>query len=242
MVKTKTPKKQRRPQKPRKPRCGGGDEGWVLLWQGIGDLLDDFGDRLVFIGGIAVYLHVVSVKSPETFVQTSHDGDFLISLYDYTVLSDIEEVVINRRLMKHQIVKRGIEFDVYLEHNNRLRVPFSEAAAASSVVLSPMIGRPVRVASPEHLLILKLDAYMDRRGRTKGKKDERDVIRLAYVMTRTGGVRRDLIVSHLTDEMIEVLVELKRSSEFLSLAGAQAQDLRRSFSAVVDEIVGRREV
>lgn len=212
-----------------------------MLWRGIDELASELGDRLVFIGGVAVYLHVSHVDPPEGFIEFSHDGDFLISLSDFTVLRDLEEVTPNRRLAKHQIIKHGVEFDVYVERNSHLLVPYEEAMSASTVIEAPAIGRGIRVASPEHLLVLKLDAYRDRRGSGKGEKDERDLIRIAYVMDRTGTARRDLLDPYLTDEMSDLLVAMKRSHEFLRLSGRnahRARDLRETFSSVVDSLLG----
>lgn len=213
-----------------------------MLWRGIDELAEEFGDRLVFIGGVAVYLHVSHVDSPEGFIEFSHDGDFFISLSDFSALRDIEDVTLNRRLAKHQIVKHGVEFDMYVERNSRLRVPYEEALQASSVIEASAIGRGIRVASPEHLLVLKLDAYGDRRGTNKGDKDERDLIRIAYVMR--GDVKRDLLQPYLTEDLTSLLVDMKKSHEFLGMSGRnahRARMLREMFSSVVDSVVDEQE-
>ena len=88
-----------------------------------------------------------------------------------------------------------LEFDVYVEHNDGLRVPYKDIAAASTVVDG------IRVASLEHLLVLKLDAYAARRGSAKGRKDERDLIRIAHMLT-TSGVHKGRLKRFVTDEML----------------------------------------
>lgn len=221
-------------------------EKWARLWRGIGELVQEFGDRLVFIGGIAVYLHICDVKPPASLVEFSRDGDFFISLQDFSTLRDLEDVVANFRLSKHQIVKHGVEFDVFLEYNNKLVVPYDEALAASVVLPAPTIGDGVRVIGLEHLLILKLAAYKDRRGRTKGMKDERDIIRIAYVLDRRGSIQNDLLVPYLTEDLSNLLVAIKGSHEFLRMSGRnahQARTLRETFAAVVDAVVhGKKRV
>ena len=131
------------------------EEEWEALWRGIDELSGFFPEGIVFIGGVAVYLHARLAKLSGAWIEFSHDGDFYISLSDYADLRDIEEVTTNRRLNKHQIIKDGIDFDIYLEYRNDLRVKYADALAASTVIEN------VRVASLEHLLLLKLDAYED---------------------------------------------------------------------------------
>jgi hypothetical protein len=69
-------------------------------------------------------------------------------------------------------VKIGFEFDVYVEGQHGLAVPTDEVVAWS------VLKEGLRVASVEHLLILKLDAFASRKGSVKGAKDEDDIVRL----------------------------------------------------------------
>lgn len=131
-----------------------------------------FPDGLVFIGGIAVYLHAINNGMESEF---THDADFYISLADMADLRDIEEVTPNRGLSKHQFIKQGFEFDVYTERQSSLIVPYSEIIAHS------VCYKEMRVASIEHLFILKLEAYRDRHGSMKGSKDAKDLILLGSI-------------------------------------------------------------
>jgi hypothetical protein len=67
-------------------------EFWNNLWTSVHELSDTFPDGIVFIGGVAVFLHVSSVKLPQAFVEFSHDGDFYIDLGDFSELRAIDEV------------------------------------------------------------------------------------------------------------------------------------------------------
>ncbi len=195
------------------------DEEWGKLWAGILDLSQYFPDGIVFIGGVAVLLHVRNGKLPEGFVEYSHDGDFFLSLADFADLRDLEEVTANRRLNKHQIVKNGIEFDIYLENHNGLIVKYADVMAESAIIDG------VRVASLEHLLLLKLDAYASRRGSAKGSKDERDLVKICYLLAGQG-TRHDRLSGYLVDEAVTLLVGVKKSSEFMTICAGNVHDAR----------------
>src|SRR3990172_2523791 len=119
----------------------------------------------VFIGGVAVYLHAVNNPKTRGLAEASHDADFMLALSDFADLRDAEEIVPNRRLSKHQLIRGGVEFDVYVERRNGLLVPFDEAAAHA------VHYGAIRAACPEHLLVLKLEAYRERMASAKGDKD-----------------------------------------------------------------------
>lgn len=207
-------------------------EEWAKLWAGVRELSEWFPDGLVFIGGIAVLLHVRGQKLPERFIELSHDGDFYLSLADFADLRDLEEVTANRRLNKHQIVRDGIEYDVYLENHNDLRVKFSDVMQASQVI------DRVRVASLEHLLILKLDAYSSRRGSAKGSKDERDLIKICFLLSKSPPHRARL-AGYLSSKDVDLLGRLEKSSEYMPLCNANAHEaraLRQSVAAVISRI------
>lgn len=63
---------------------------------------------------------------------------------------------------------------------------------ANSVVIDG-----IRCASLEHLLILKLDAYADRKNSAKGDKDERDLIK---IMCSLDIPNLDILETWLTEE------------------------------------------
>ena len=211
---------------------------WAALWSGICELSESFPEGLVFIGGIAVYLHARQAKLPPWGVEFSHDGDFYVSLADFSDLRDYEEVTPNRRLSKHQFIKNGIGFDVYLEHNNTLRVSYADAWAHSLVVEN------VRVVSLEHLLPLKLDAYSDRKGSAKGRKDERDLIRISHILSHHR-MHKKWLEPYVTSDDVRLLKEAIRSPEFVLMTGGnvqQASRLRADFRVILDavvEIVGK---
>lgn len=194
-----------------------------------------FDQGLVFIGGIAVYIHGINSRSQATLAETTHDGDFYISLADMADLRDLEEVVPNRRLSKSQIIKSGFEFDVYTERQSSLIVPYDEVIAHSKVFDS------VRVASLGHLFALKMEAFRDRKDSAKGAKDARDLIRLAALAQETG-IDPDLICPYMSDDHLDLFDRLRKSSEATALAhgnAVKAKELRSRLAALLDAIESR---
>jgi hypothetical protein len=206
-------------------------ETWAALWSAICELSGLFPEGLVFIGGIAVYLHARQARLAPWGIEFSHDGDFYVSLTDFSDLRDIEEVTANRRLSKHQFIKNGLSFDVYLEYNNTLRVPYADAWSHSSIIEN------VRVASLEHLLLLKLDAYADRKASAKGRKDERDLIRISHILARSR-VHKRWLEPYATAEDVRLLTEALRSQEFVLMTKniKQANSLRSDFRVILDDM------
>lgn len=204
------------------------------LWAGVHELEETFGRRLVFIGGVAVYLHVTNARLSQNFLEFSHDGDFYISFADFADLRDMEEVTPNQRLQKYQIVVRGIEFDIYQEHNSSLIIGYKSIAAASKMIDG------VRVASLEHLLVLKLKAYQARRNSAKGHKDARDLVRLLYLLG-VSGFRPTLISPHLTSESEKDILTIPSLPDVMTVCEGNAhttRKLRDAIDVVAHEIVG----
>jgi hypothetical protein len=198
------------------------------------ELAAAYPEGLIYIGGIAVYLHARNRPQAEALAEFTHDADFYISLADMGDLRDAETVVPNRRLSKHQLVKRGFEFDIYTERQSSLIVPY-DAVAAHSVLVAG-----IRVACLEHLTALKLDAYRDRKASTKGEKDAKDVARMAAVAGRSA-FRGALCAPYLTDEHLELLAHIERSPAIVALAHGNAvlaKKLRQDIAWMRKQILG----
>ncbi len=165
---------------------------WLALLEAVQEIQGWFPEGAVFIGGIAVYAYATSHEATAPLAAMTHDADFMIAISDYADLRDIEVVTTNRRLGRHQFIKNDIEFDVYVQGQNDLAVPVDEALAHSRVVSG------VRVVCPEHLVVLKMKAYDDRKGTPKGDKDEDDILR---VLLATDSFNPEPL-ARLTDEML----------------------------------------
>jgi len=184
----------------------------------------------VFIGGVAIYLHTINSRSQATrkMAETSHDSDLMVSLHDYSSLRDAVEVVANPRLGKHQVILEGVEFDVYVERQNNLAVPYDDIFAHAKTY------DRMRVAALEHLLLLKLAAHEDRQGSAKGDKDERDIVNLSMLMK--GRPRLDLLSPYLRGEHVVSLEKIAGGKVFTDLCRGnvhEAKKMRQSFEKFV---------
>lgn len=189
-------------------------------------------EDVVFIGGVAVYLHSTVARELAVAPEASHDADFMISFSDYGVLKDEEEVTPTPRLGKHQMVVDGVEFDVYVERLCRLVVPYDEVLAHSKVVES------VKVACLEHLLVLKLEALAKRGHSSKGDKDRRDVAKIGLLLGPKA--KRSLVSPYMRDELEELLADVARGPVFLDLCQKNAhlaRKVRSKFEVFVKRLV-----
>jgi len=138
----------------------------------------------VFIGGLAVAAHVLDLPGREELAAPTHDADLMIPLADVPDMVEREGMLTNRRLDKREFFRDGFAFDVYVQREHKLAVPYEDAYAAGEVS-----GRGLRVASWEHLLLLKADAVAERRLSSAGEKDGQDIARLLIVGTAKGGLQ-----------------------------------------------------
>ncbi|RIL05397.1 MAG: hypothetical protein DCC75_11750 [Proteobacteria bacterium] len=192
-----------------------------------------FPEGVIFIGGIAVYFHTINSDATRELAEFTHDADFYISLADMADLRDMEEVVANRRLSKHQLIKRGFEFDIYTERHSALIVPYDQVAAYS------VKYDAIRVACLEHLFVLKLEAYRDRHASAKGQKDANDLIRIALAASALQKpLNSELIIGYLSDDHQKLLGAIQRGAQFMSLAkgnAKQAKNLREKFARALKD-------
>ena len=177
---------------------------------------------LVFIGGVAVYLHAVDRANKVVSPEASHDADLMISFADYGILKDEAEITHNRRLAKHQMIVDDIELDVYVEHLNNLIVPYDEVFMHSTTV------EGIRVACLEHLLVLKLEAFKTRGGSGKGEKDRRDVAKIGLLLGRRADV--GLVAPYLRSELVSLLKNVAKSSVFFELCAQNAHAAKKARS------------
>lgn len=191
------------------------DENFTRLLSTCHELSALFPD-IVYIGGIAIYLHAINRPETKELGETTHDADFYISLADMADLRDVEEVTSNRRLSKSQIIKNRCEFDIYTERQSALIVPYQEVAA-DAVAYGDM-----RVASLEHLLVLKTEAACDRAGSAKGEKDARDLISIACLSTHLG-FDFSIGAAFLSDRHVDRLNEIAKGGAPVSVARGNAQ-------------------
>ena len=211
------------------------DAEFLKLLTACQEISGAFADGIVYIGGIAVYIHAINTDDARQFAEFTHDADFYISISDLADLRDLEEITQNRRLSKHQLTKRGFEFDIYTERYSSLIVPYDEVIAYATTYDN------LKIASLEHLFVLKLEAYRDRFASTKGQKDARDLIRIAIVSAAThASFDTALVCKYLSDEHLALLERVRQGPEFLALAqgnAKQAKELRSHFTSLSEALL-----
>ncbi len=122
--------------------------------------------RFVLIGGWAVFLYTRSLKSK--------DIDIVVEYEELGKLGETYDVRKNDRLKKYEIKTGEFDIDIYVAHYSDLGVSaetiFKRAKAREAFMIPPL----------EMLLLLKLHAWLERRGSAKGRKDELDILSLAF--------------------------------------------------------------
>ena len=187
---------------------------------------------IVFIGGIAVYLHAANHERTRGYAEMTADADFYISMSALSDLRDVEEVVQNTRLSKHEFQKAGFSFDVYTERQSSLPVPYAD------VIAHAVRYEGVAVSPLEYLLVLKLEAAVDRHGSVHGQKDARDIIRL-LLLAGLQGFDAQRSTLFMRDDHLARLKIIVNGPEFIALAKGNAKEakaLRSACSKVFEQI------
>lgn len=88
----------------------------------------------------------------------------------------------------------------------------------------------------------KLDAYADRRASAKGRKDERDLIRIAHILSRQR-LHKQWLEPYLAPEDVQLFADVSKSSEFVAMTrnAKQASDLRADFRTLLNVTRGAVE-
>lgn len=208
---------------------------WASLLRSVSEVSSWAPEEIVFIGGIAVYLHAVNHPSTEALAEATRDVDFYVSISAFSDLREAEEVVSSRSMSKQEFKKGDVSFDVYVQRASALPVPY-EAAAAHAVDYGG-----IRVACIEHLLVLKLGAYADRRHSAHGDKDGRDLLSMAYLV-ETAGLPFDgaQVAAFLDEDAIELLASIAKGPGPVAMAQGNAQrakHIRAAMATMVERIV-----
>jgi hypothetical protein len=195
-------------------------------------LNDALGKEFIVIGGWAVWAYEQD--------EMSLDGDAMISTSALSILRD-KYVVTNtpQKRQRQFATPEGFDVDLYIEHQHGLRVPFDELQAYSRHI------QRMHVASPEHLLVLKLEAAKDREGSAKGEKDKRDVLRIVQAIGRDSNRHSVILGRYLSDEdwkRIEKIIANVPVTEQVSGGNAfNAKALRKRLAEIVEDIKDESE-
>jgi len=118
----------------------------------------------VLIGGWAIYFYTKSLKSK--------DIDFVTTIEELKRIGLEMNIHKNERLRKYEIKLKGIDVDIYIPYWSKLIVP------PEDIIENARIVEGFKIADVEDIIILKLDAEIDRKRSIKGFKDRVDIIAL----------------------------------------------------------------
>lgn len=175
----------------------------------------------VYIGGIAVYMHAINKKETSHYAGTTSDADFYITFTTLSELRHMEEVHQNTRLKKHEFLKDGFSFDVYTERQSSLPIDYDFVKAHA------VSYGDVKVAALEELLVLKLEAAVDRYSSVHGKKDAKDVIRILLLASMEEAFSAKRATDFMNKEHFECLERIMKGPEFMALAEGNSQIAKR---------------
>jgi len=120
--------------------------------------------QFILIGGWAVFLYTNSLKSK--------DIDIILDYEELSKLKEDFEVSKNSRLKKYEVKTKGTDIDIYLPYFSGLALPCQEVKKFT------LTKEGFTLPIPEVLLILKQDAFLDRKESSKGMKDKIDIFSL----------------------------------------------------------------
>lgn len=120
----------------------------------------------ILIGGWAVYLLTKSQKSK--------DIDIVVGIKELEKLKQ-ENLSKNDRLKKYEIKKEEIDVDIYLEYYSELAIPVEDIKNYSIQI------EGFSIPCPELMLVLKQEAWLNRKDSIKGEKDKIDIASLVFL-------------------------------------------------------------
>jgi len=123
--------------------------------------------NFVLIGGWAVFLYSHSLKSK--------DIDIIIDYQELGKLKGEYDIAKNERLKKYELKKGEFDIDIYLPHYSDLGIDIEK------IRKSAVLQEGFFVPELEIIFLMKLYAWNNRRGSTKGQKDELDIFSLAIL-------------------------------------------------------------
>lgn len=170
----------------------------------------------ILIGGWAIFLYTKALKSK--------DIDIII---DYNELENFKKefsIFKNERLKKYEAKTEGIDIDIYLPFFSDLSFPIEEIKN----YLQSIEG--FKVPIPEILLILKVKAYLERKGTTKGEKDLLDIFTLLSDEKIDWEKHKELIKKYNLGDINQKLKEIISSAKAipqLNLLNHQISKLKR---------------
>jgi len=187
------------------------------------ELLKDLNKKFDFIviGGWGIYLWTHAMKSK--------DIDILLSSWDdLEIIKKQFEARKNDRLRKYEIVILDVDVDIYVPHYSRMVIPCND-------LLNMAVSREgFKVLEPEPLLILKQQAFIDRKDSIKGQKDRVDVLSLLVSnvvdFKKYKNLLRRYKIDYFKNELREIINNAKEEFLYLNIKNPrEVRNLKRKW-------------
>ena len=178
--------------------------------------------KFILIGGWAVYLYSKSLKSK--------DIDIII---DYEVLAEIKEknaVFKNERLRKYEIDAGNFDVDIYVPHYSELGIEIK--AIKNNAVNQEGFSVPAL----EILLLMKLFAWHNRRGSSKGQKDELDIFSLALLPEFDWKKYLEFVKKFSFSEYSKEFINLLKNTHSIKELGINEQKMSKMRKIILEKI------
>ena len=164
--------------------------------------------NFIVIGGWGIFLWTHAMKSK--------DLDIILTRWDdLEVIKKQFEARKNDRLKKYEIVISDIDVDIYIPHYSQLVIPCEDLITMTTV------RGGFEVLKPEPLMILKQQAFIDRKDSIKGQKDRVDILSLLISNVVNFNEYKRLIdqykISHFKDELIKIIQTTKEEFAYLNI-------------------------
>lgn len=190
----------------------------------------------VILGGWAVYLYARGQRSTDVDIAVDFGGLGRLQQEFGPALTR------NNNLRKYELIIERVEVDIFVEHLSNSGVAIEELVEPSRTMMG------FRVINPEGLLILKLCAWIDRQGRTKGDKDEADVLSLLAV-TPIDWTRYRALLAKAHGNYLAFLpgaiarlvssAEVRRTWQFIAVNGEATVTSVAQWKRLKDELAGK---
>ena len=144
--------------------------------------------KFILIGGWSVFLYTNSLKSK--------DIDIILDYKELSKLKEDFQVTKNTRLKRYEVRTQGTDIDIYLPYFSKLALPCQEVEKFT------LVKEGFTLPIPEVLLILKQDAFSDRKESSKGMKDKIDIFSLLSLESFNFSKYKKILKKYKKEEFI----------------------------------------
>ena len=178
--------------------------------------------KFILIGGWAVYLYSKSLKSK--------DIDIIVNYEVLAKMKESDNVIKNERLNKYEIDTGHFDVDIYIPHYSKLGI---EAEEIQNFAVS-RDGFDVPVL--EILFLMKLFAWHNRRGSTKGQKDELDIFSLAVLPEFDWKKYSDFVKKFNFSQYSEEFIKLLKKTRAIKELDINEQKMSKVRKGILSEL------